>query len=694
MRISSLCWFVLSLTSAAAIAGCSDDSGSEDGTGGTASSKGGNKGVAGAAGVMTQGGAPGAAGVPNQPEGGTPSSGGTTGSDAGAGGFGGDFLEGGVDNAGGSTGHGGVGVQPGGGAAGKGGNGTSGGTAGKAGTGGSSNNGGSAGKGGSAGSGGTLGNAGATAGGVSNGGVSNGGASGGISGSAGTFGGGSAGTAGASGGGGTAGSPLGGGAGGGAGGSGGIAGSAGAGGQNALGWQKIVDSPIAPSATAIDPRDDSLWLAARFKGSLKLSDSVTLTASSAGSWVLARYNSSTGALMQSFQTMNDASTIEGASTATPTSLAVDETGNLFIGATGLVGDAALPASGGSHTLTYSNDANGDNDAVVVKLDASGNYLWGFNFAVAAADDTVPVYIGLGGQTLALTFRLSVASLDKTKLGVGTTGTGTFSQAAASSEASFVLASAFNASTGAYKWASRFGASNTDQRPACLAVDSSGDVVLAGQFDTGLNFAPSDASKALAAALPGEGSPDIFTAKLAASNGAHVWSFGAHSDDVAGGLNGTDVVQGCSLARGADDLILFGNFDGPTLDFQGKTVTNPDGWGSLVTFVAKVSGAGVASTATRLPRLLSASLNTNGDYLVASGLGTSSYDFGDGHALSGLALATFSSSASVRSAESVAASGVNATRTATWFGATGQFAAATIYDPLKVTTLTSLFRHAP
>ena len=75
MRISSLCWFVLSLTSAAAIAGCSDDSGSEDGTGGTASSKGGNKGVAGAAGVMTQGGAPGAAGVPNQPEGGTPSSG-------------------------------------------------------------------------------------------------------------------------------------------------------------------------------------------------------------------------------------------------------------------------------------------------------------------------------------------------------------------------------------------------------------------------------------------------------------------------------------------------------------------------------------------------------------------------------------------------------------------------------------------
>ncbi|MFZ5893512.1 MAG: hypothetical protein ACOY0T_20795 [Myxococcota bacterium] len=687
IRISSFAWWTISLTSVLALSACGDDDSSDNtntgGQGGAKSGKGGAASIAGTTGDA------GAGGIPNPGSGGTTTSGGKSGDLGGTAGIGGDFNEGGADTSGGVTGSGGVGVSNGGGAGG-----SSGGNANKGGTGGIA---GGAGKGGTVGSGGVATNGG-TAG--KGGTTSAGGTSaGGVSGNAGATNGGTSGSAGAAGKGGTAGGGGVGGTSGGSVGTGGTAGTAGTagtggGGGSTNGWVKAGTVAFLPSAAAIDPRDDSIWLAGRFKGSVKLSDTVTYTSASAGSWVVARYNATTGALMGSFQTMNNASTVEGASSPTPSSLIVDDAGNVFLAGTGLIGDTTLPMSSSTRTVSWSNNASGHADAVVVKLDASGYYSWGFSFAASAADDSFPIYLGLGGGNLALAFRLSVPSLDKTKLGVGTTGTGTFSQANADSEQSFVLAGAFSASTGAYKWASRFGTSGAaDQRPLCVAADSNGDVLLAGQFDKGINFAPSDATKALSVVVGGDRVTDMFAAKLAASNGAHQWSHSFSADDTSIDYSSTDVIGGCAVARGGTTLALWGYFDGEKLGVGATDVSNPGGIGSLAMFFAKLDSTGATTAARPFKSVTSASLAANGDYLIASTVGDAGYNFGNGN-LTGTVLADYSNANALGYAQTVWPSTINVQRSWTWFGTGAEYAVAITYDPLLSATSTALYRRVP
>jgi hypothetical protein len=113
-------------------------------------------------------------------------------------------------------------------------------------------------------------------------------------------------------------------------------------------------------------------------------------------------------------------------------------------------------------------------------------------------------------------------------------------------------------SGAYLWDERFGdASN--QQPYAVAVDAQDNIVLAGQFTGTLDFGGGPMTSA--------GLYDIFVAKLTPS-GSHLWSkrFGSTGSDAAVGVAVDD----------AGDVYASGYFGTGTFSFGGPSVTNQGG----------------------------------------------------------------------------------------------------------------------
>ena len=126
--------------------------------------------------------------------------------------------------------------------------------------------------------------------------------------------------------------------------------------------------------------------------------------------------------------------------------------------------------------------------------------------------------------------------------------------------------------GALVWAKRFGDAG-GQHASAVAVDASGDVIVAGKFGGTINFGGSD----LIATAPA-----IFLVKLD-PNGNHLWSkrFGA----------GLDTVGGLAVDA-AGDIVLVGAFSG-SVDFGGNNLVAMVAPGFVTTdvFVAKFHGDG-------------------------------------------------------------------------------------------------------
>ena len=117
------------------------------------------------------------------------------------------------------------------------------------------------------------------------------------------------------------------------------------------------------------------------------------------------------------------------------------------------------------------------------------------------------------------------------------------------------------SAGVHQWSKFFGGTGLDVAQG-LAVDSVGNVVLAGAFRNSVNFGGGSFSSA-------GGSADVFVAKYAAGDGAHLWSRrfgGAGADDgrgaavSSGGVFVTGTFEG--IAEFSDEaLTSVGMFDG-------------------------------------------------------------------------------------------------------------------------------------
>ena len=123
--------------------------------------------------------------------------------------------------------------------------------------------------------------------------------------------------------------------------------------------------------------------------------------------------------------------------------------------------------------------------------------------------------------------------------------------------------------GNHLWSQRFGDSS-DQHSWDIAVDNSGDALVTGPFQGTVNFGGDDFVSA--------GSWDIFVAKLDA-NGNHLWSqhFGDSSDQSSYAI-ATD---------SSDNEIVTGGFDGK-VNFGGEDLSSAGSWDI---FVAKLDTAG-------------------------------------------------------------------------------------------------------
>lgn len=136
----------------------------------------------------------------------------------------------------------------------------------------------------------------------------------------------------------------------------------------------------------------------------------------------------------------------------------------------------------------------------------------------------------------------------------------------------VYVAKFSGLNGAHLWSKGFP--GTDLAPGSdaggsVAVDASGNVLITGYFRGTVDFGGGPLTSA--------GSWDIFVAKLAGTDGSHLWSkrFGDADYDV-----------GYSVAAdGNGDVLLAGNFSG-TVDFGGGPMTSV---GSADIFVSKFSG---------------------------------------------------------------------------------------------------------
>jgi hypothetical protein len=112
--------------------------------------------------------------------------------------------------------------------------------------------------------------------------------------------------------------------------------------------------------------------------------------------------------------------------------------------------------------------------------------------------------------------------------------------------------------GAHLWSKRFGDAQDQQSYFAVAVDASGNVILAGGFRGSIDFG--------GGALTSAAGNDIFVAKLT-SDGTHLWSkrFGSGISEAACGV-ATDVSGNVIITGYFDNMV---NFGGSTLTCDGE-----------------------------------------------------------------------------------------------------------------------------
>jgi len=216
------------------------------------------------------------------------------------------------------------------------------------------------------------------------------------------------------------------------------------------------------------------------------------------------------------------------------SIAVDSANNVI--ATGSFrGNANF---GGGNLLSA-----GEEDVFLAKYDGAGNHIWSRRFGAAESDNGYAV--ATDGTSIVVTgnflFNVSFGGGDLVSAGGGD-----------------IFLAKFDAD-GAHQWSQRFGGSGSDTGDA-IAIDNSGNIGLAGQFQDTVDFGGGDV-------VSGSGPymADICVAKYDAS-GNHVWSggYGRHNGGnpaIAMDAGGNALLTGSYLGP-----ISFG---GPTLPSAGN-----------------------------------------------------------------------------------------------------------------------------
>jgi hypothetical protein len=246
---------------------------------------------------------------------------------------------------------------------------------------------------------------------------------------------------------------------------------------------------------------------------------------------------------------------------------------------------------------------GQNDVFLAKFDLAGTTVWAKTFGSSSSDFGKALAIDSTGAIV-----VAVTANGATTVGGNVLVWGGNSD----------VAVVKFASNGSYMWARQCGDSDS-QGPTAIAVDSSANIVITGQFSGALNFGNG--------AIISAGAPDVFIAKLS-STGSALWSRGIGDGSAGGGPTAT------AVAIDANGYIAVCGFVLNASDFgSGGLLFGPVSSTSWDAFVAKYSASGqylwakrAGNTGTDGAQALV--LDRNGVATVA-GCFQSSIDFGCG-----------------------------------------------------------------
>ena len=228
-------------------------------------------------------------------------------------------------------------------------------------------------------------------------------------------------------------------------------------------------------------------------------------------------------------------TLGGVDNDTANGVAVDATGNVIV-----TGVFRWTVNFGSDTLTSA--LYGAPDIFLAKYDSSGNPLWAENFIGPSSDYGSAVAVDSAGNILLAGGFLGSLNLGGAQL----TAAGTTSE-------DFYVGKFTSA--GAPLWSRRFGSIGTDTA-ADLAVDSSGNALVTGQFALTVDFGGGFSKAAIG--------QDLYVLKLSGSNGNTLWvkSFVSTGNEVGNSI----------VADSAGNAVVTGYMD-LTADFGSGTLTS-------------------------------------------------------------------------------------------------------------------------
>jgi len=233
--------------------------------------------------------------------------------------------------------------------------------------------------------------------------------------------------------------------------------------------------------------------------------------------------------------------------------------NVITGKFGAFGNGTINFGGGVLTTA------GNEDIFVATFDTDGNHVWSKSTGGPGADIGLSVAISTTGAVVATGYFNNTIQL----------GCGTISSAGLAD--GVILA---YSSTGVRTWVRRMGGTS-DDRGIAVAINSSGEVVVTGTFDTTINLG--------GGLRPGTtgGGPDIFLVKYT-SNGGWMW------DNEYGSVQGFGDGTAAITIDSSSNIIITGAMLN-ALNFGGGSLT---GGGSYDAFLAKFTTAGVHISSLR------------------------------------------------------------------------------------------------